>query len=387
MTWERLRISTPADILTWAEEQPWSRAMASCPQDQGWHSEGDVWTHTKMVCAQLPLLDEWANLTPHEQIVLFFTTLFHDSAKPLTSQVDATTGRITSPKHASKGEHLARAVLRDIGCDLATREEIARLVRFHGRPAFLLEKPEPGNEVVSLSWFVSNRLLYLFALADTRGRKTAEMGRPEENVHLWRLVAEENGCFDRPYPFANDHARFLFYRQERPSLHYVPHEHHRCTVTMLSGLPGSGKDTWIAAQMPDLPVVSLDELRGELGVHARDDQGEVIQAGRERCREHLRASRSFAFNATNLLRQTRRRWIDLFADYDARIDVVYIEPPFPVILAQNARKTSHVPEKVIRQLAEKCEPPTLTESHGLRMVGEGDAFSRGRTQAERRDKT
>jgi HD domain len=204
MTWERLRTSTPGDILTWAEDQPWSRAMSSCPQDDGWHSEGDVWTHTRMVCAQLPLLDEWDSLTPHEQTVLVFTALFHDSGKPLTSQIDPATGRITSPKHAVNGEHLARAVLRDLGCDLATREEVARLVRYHGRPAFLLEKAEPGHEVVSLSWLVSNRLLYLFALADTRGRKAAEMGRPEENVHLWRLVADENGCFDHPYPFVND---------------------------------------------------------------------------------------------------------------------------------------------------------------------------------------
>jgi hypothetical protein len=67
-----------------------------------------------------------------------------------------------------KGEHLARAVLRDLGCDLATREEIARLVRFHGRPAFLLEKSDPSHEVVSLSWLVSSRLLYLFALADPK---------------------------------------------------------------------------------------------------------------------------------------------------------------------------------------------------------------------------
>ncbi len=147
-----------------------------CQQDEGWHSEGDVWTHTKMVCAQLPLLEEWAGLTPHERTVLLFTALFHDSGKPLTSQVDPGTGRITSPKHAVKGEHLARSILRDLGCDLTTREEIARLVRFHGRPAFLLEKPEPSHEVVSLSWLVSNKLLYLFALADTRGRTTAENG-------------------------------------------------------------------------------------------------------------------------------------------------------------------------------------------------------------------
>ena len=218
--------------------------------------------------------------TPHERTVLLFTALFHDSGKPLTSQVDPATGRITSPKHAVKGEHLARSVLRDLGCDLATREEIARLVRFHGRPAFLLEKPEPAHEVVSLSWLVSNRLLYLFALADTRGRTTAEMGRPEENLHLWRLVAEENGCFDRPVPV----------RQRPRPVPVLPpgasrtcttcrYEDYRCTVTMMSGLPGSGKDTWLAANRPDLPVVSLDDVRGELDVDATDDQGEVIQVG------------------------------------------------------------------------------------------------------------
>ena len=371
MTWEKLHKSSPGDILAWAEDQPGSQAMARCQQDEGWHSEGDVWNHTKMVCAQLPLLEEWNSLTPHEQTVLFFAALFHDAGKPLTSQVDEVTGHITSPKHAVKGEQLARAVLRDLGCDLTTREEIARLVRFHGRPAFLLEKPDPSLEVVSLSWLVSNRLLYLFALADTRGRTTAEMGRPEENLHLWRLVAEEKGCFDQPYPFANDHARFLFYRQDKPNLHYVPYESHRCTVTMLSGLPGSGKDSWLAANRSELPVVSLDDLRGELQVDAADDQGEVIQLGRERCREYLRAGRSFAFNATNLLRHTRRRWIDLFADYDARVEVVYVEPPMRVTLEQNARRRSPVPERIIRELADKCEPPTITESHGLTILSHG----------------
>ncbi len=292
----------------------------------------------------------------------------HDSGKPFTSQFDTVSGRITAPKHAVRGEHLARSVLRQLECDLTTREEVARLVRFHGRPAFLLEKSDPSHEVVALSWVVSNKLLFLFALADTRGRRTAEMGRPEENLHFWRLVAEENGCFDRPYPFANDHARFLFYRQEPPNLHHVPYEAHRCTVTMMAGLPGSGKDFWLAANRHDLPVVSLDNLRDELGVDAASEQGEVIQLARERCRELLRAGRSFAFNATNLLRQTRRRWIDLFAGYDARIEVVYLEPSMRTLLDRNARRVVPVPEKVIRQLAEKCEPPTCTESHGLTRV-------------------
>jgi predicted kinase len=371
MTWGELSAASPGEILAWADGQPWCRAMALCRQDEGWHSEGDVWTHTKMVCAQLPALEGWPALTPHERTVLLLTALFHDSGKPLTSQVDPATGRITSPKHARRGEQIARSVLRDLGCDFETREEVARLVRFHGRPAFLLEKPEPALEVISLSWLVSNTLLHLFALADTRGRMTAEMGRPEEDVHLWKLVAEENGCLDRPYPFANDHARFLFYRQTQPNPHYVPFEAHRGTVTMMSGLPGSGKNAWLAANHPDLPVVSLDDVRRDLRIDPADDQGEVIQGARERCREFLRSSRSFAFNATNLLRQTRQRWIDLFANYNARIEVVYIEPPLPTILDQNSRRERPVPEKIIRGLADRYEPPTWTESHGLTFVCKG----------------
>ncbi len=371
MTWNDLSQASLDDILAWAHDQPWCRAMADCQQDSGWHSEGDVWTHTKMVCAQLPKLAEWPNLTRHDRTVLIFTALFHDSAKPLTSKIDPTTGRITSPKHAVKGEHLARAVLRNLMCDVAVREEIARMVRFHGRPAFLLERSNPSHEVVSLSWSANNKLLYLFALADTRGRNTAEMGRPEDNLHLWKMEAEEQDCFDKRYQFGNDQARFLFFRQREPNLHYVPHEDYRCTVTMMSGLPGSGKDTWLAAHRGELPVISLDEMREELGVEVTENQGKVAQLARERCRELLRASTSFAFNATNLLRLTRQRWIDLFADYNTRIEMVYLEPPLSVILDQNKQRKRLVPEEVIAELANKLEPPTWTETHGL-IVSDGE---------------
>jgi predicted kinase len=365
MNWDELSQSNLEETVAWAADEPWARAMARCQQDKEWHAEGDVWTHTRLVCRQLPRLDEWPSLTAAEQTVLIFTALFHDAAKPLTSQVDPASGRITSPKHAMKGEHLTRSVLRDLGCDLATRESIARLVRYHGRPAFLLERARPEHEVVSLSWLINNKLLYLFALADCRGRTTAEMTRPEENLHYWKLTAEENGCFDRPYPFANDQARFLFYRQKEPNLFYVPHEDYRCTVTMMAGLPGSGKDTWLAANRVDLPVVSLDEIRQQLEIDPTANQGEVVQAARERCRELLRARTSFAFNATNILHQTRQRWIELFSDYGARIEMIYVEPPLPVVFARNEQRDEPVPEQVIRDLADKCERPTWTEAHGL----------------------
>lgn len=112
MNWQELEQSSFDDIMAWAETQPWCRTMAACLQDAEWHAEGDVWTHTKMVCQQLTQLDEWYTLTQRDQILLLMTALFHDAAKPLTSQVDPETGRVTSPKHAVKGEHLAVAVPR-----------------------------------------------------------------------------------------------------------------------------------------------------------------------------------------------------------------------------------------------------------------------------------
>jgi predicted kinase len=216
---------------------------------------------------------------------------------------------------------------------------------------------------------VNHRLLYLFALADTRDRRTAEMTRPEEDLHWWKLVAEEHGCFDRPYAFANDHARFLFYREALTSLHYTPREDYRGTVTLLSGLPGSGKDTWLARHRPDVPVVSLDDLRANLDVAPSEDQGTVIQHARELCRAHLRAGRNFAFNATNTTRLTRQRWISLFADYGARVELVYLEPPLSEIFRQNTHRPRPVPRAVIQRLVDRLEPPTWAEAHRLTLVG------------------
>lgn len=64
--------------------------------------------------------------------------------------------------------------------------------------------------------------------------------------------------------------------------------------------------------------------------------------------------------------------IDLFADYGARIEVVSLEPPLPEILSRNARRTNPVPERVILRLADKLEPPTPAEAHGVVVTDEAD---------------
>src|SRR5262245_41241568 len=151
LTWPDIEHATNAQIITWAEVQPWAREMSRSQQDAHWHSEGNVWTHTQMVSTELERLADWPGLDRATQLKLLFTALFHDAGKPRTTIVDSD-GRTRSPKHALVGAEIARRVLRELQCDLRTREEITSLVRYHGRPPYILEKEKPETEVVHLSW-------------------------------------------------------------------------------------------------------------------------------------------------------------------------------------------------------------------------------------------
>jgi putative nucleotidyltransferase with HDIG domain len=363
-TWSELENSTDQQIIDWASQQSWGKAMAACMQNPEWHAEGDVWTHTLMVCEQLTRLEAWDQLLKADKRKLLLTALFHDSAKPERTIIEEGTGRIRSPKHAQFGVRIARRVLMDLDCDPKLREEICRLVRYHGRPPHLEEQKSPQRELIKLSWLVQHHLLYLFALADTRGR-ICEQSYSEETLELWMLTAEENHCLRSPFEFANDHARFLFYRGKLNNLHYAPHEEYRCKMTIMCGLPGAGKDTWLASHRSELPVVSLDEVRKDLKVSPTDNQGQVVQVAREMCKDHLRNQRDFAFNATNTTRQVRQLWVDLGADYSARIELVYVEPAIATLFSQNAQRDTRVPTGVIERLIAKMDPPTATECHEL----------------------
>ena len=162
-----------------------------------------------------------------------------------------------------------------------------------------------------------------------------------------------------------------FRKPERDPL-YDPWDNHRSIVVLMSGLPAAGKDTWIREHLPGWPVVSLDQLREELDVDPEEAQGPVVRAAWDLAREHLRAGRDFAWNATHVTRATRGRIIDLLAGYDARIRIVAVEAPADRLLTWNRGRQGKrvVLEEVIHRLVGRWEPPDWTEGHVLEAVGE-----------------
>jgi len=119
---------------------------------------------------------------------------------------------------------------------------------------------------------------------------------------------------DAPRAFPSEHTRFVYLRAGDPgrrSPDLVVHDGTRCEVVVMSGLPATGKDAWLARNRPALPAIALDDLREELDVEPGEGQGSVIAAARDRAREFLRRGEAFAWNATNVSHLLRAGLIDL----------------------------------------------------------------------------
>lgn len=341
---------------------PWIRRLQGCPQDPEHHAEGDVWVHTRLVCEALAALPAFRARPPSERAMLFAAALLHDVAKPDCTRRDET-DRIVAPGHSRRGAIQSRTILWRLGVPIAERELIAALVRFHQRPFFLIDRPDSQRLALEISQVARCDLLALLAEADARGRICADQTRLLDNVALFSEYCEDQGCWDRPYPFSSDHARFLYFRRPARDPAYLAHDDCRVEVTLVSGLPGAGKDHWIREYLPDQSIVSLDQLRAELRIAPTVTQGLVVHRARELARDFLRRGQPFIWNATNLSRAIRDECITLFDDYRARTRIVYLEANEPLLLQQNRSRAAPVPEIVIQHLLSRWEVPDLTEAH------------------------
>ncbi|MCP4148605.1 MAG: ATP-binding protein [bacterium] len=215
-------------------------------------------------------------------------------------------------------------------------------------------------------------LAIILAKADTLGALADEQADRMERVEMLKLQALELECFDTPFRPHEDHARFLFFREGMKWHDYKggfkPFENYCCTVIMMSGLPGAGKDTWIQAKRPGTPVVGLDGIRREMKVGWMDNQGQVIQAAKKRIKEYMASGIDFIFNATNTVWRWRRNYVSLFAQYGAKIEIVYIEPGWPELLNQNKNRPAPVPEKVLHAKYDTLDIPTITECHRVTYI-------------------
>ena len=127
-----------------------------------------------------------------------------------------------------------------------------------------------------------------------------------------------------------------------------------------------GKDHYIETSGTNLPVISLDDIRrkNKLSPTDKSANGWVVQEAKKQARAYLRKGQGFIWNATNITVMMRFQLINLFAEYGARIKVVWRK--------QNREREYPLPEAALDMMLGKLEIPLLTEAHEIEYVVEDE---------------
>ena len=346
--------------------------MKETLQNPLWHREGDVWTHTRMVCGELVRMNRFRQLPDRQRQELFLAALLHDIGKiPCTRLED---GVWISPNHTSAGARMARELLWSTYglCgsreDRTFRETVCSLIRYHSVPMHIMEQENPERRLIriaangELSGDFTIDLLCMLEEADGYGRTAESKQESVDVVRLCAELADEAGVLKQPFSFSSaytEHA-YLTGRISRPE--FELYDDTWGEVILLSGMPGTGKDTWIQEHCGTLPVVSLDVLRKEMHISPKEEQGAVVNAVRERAKEYLRKKQPFVWNATNLTPSVREKLIHLFENYHAAVRIVFLETQWEEELRRNQSRKEEVPASVIRRMLRSLVVPERFEA-------------------------
>lgn len=354
----------------------WKDALSSFPlqppavvqQDPFYHGEGDVLTHTEMVYEALKTLPEYLALSDQDQYILRLAAVLHDIAKASCTVQDYT-GKWISPGHSKRGAIDARNLLWRKGEDFHIREMACNLIAVHQVPFHVLTSDNPEFRVRKIAQECRVDLLMILAKADILGRITADKSAILDNVELFGEMGRELGCFNTPYAFPDARTRVAYFRADGSIHADTPFfKKEGSSVIVLSGMPASGKDTWVSQNAGSLPVISYDDAREELGLAHGKNAGAAVHLAKDRAKELLRKNAPFVWNATHLSSQMRGKTLDLLYSYGANVQIVYLESSCSEIQARNHKRDSSITFKDIEGMLFKWEPPTLTEAESLALV-------------------
>ena len=336
------------------------------------HAEGDAFVHTQMVCDALKQMPEYQVLNERQKHLLFVAALLHDIGKIHTTKFIDNDWH--TPHHAPTGSCMVRELLwKDYGlCGqkelMEIREAICLLIRYHSYPPVAIERNTPWlrlHRMAANSLLVpdfSIKLLCMLCRADMLGRNCSDQQEVLDKIALCEELAKEEGCYEANYPFPSPHTRRTFLAGRDVWKDQELYDDCWGEVILMSGLLGTGKDTWIKDNLSDFPVISLDAVRRANKIPPTVGQGKVANLAREQAKDYLRKHQPFVWNATNITAQMRESLVSLFETYHAHVRIIYLETDWQTLLQRNASREDVVPSSVIEDMMGKMTPPEACEA-------------------------
>ena len=374
------------------ETIPEFKRLSETPQSTKWHKEGDVMAHTKLVVSEMEKLleikpvfrtldtEDWFVKKGVNETALLLAALCHDLGKGTCTYWNEEEQDYKTNNHGLAGERITRKLFFEEP-DILLREKVCWLVRWHmllhhifGKESLIqdrLYRIQIGTanvlEQCYLNWAdsmgsisdestntpekVSERLETILSTCSPNGLPQRTIAKKERffDTYEWSPNRDDYGnMVTKSY----DEETFETYREGTHS-----------TVYYMMGISGSGKSTWLAKNHPELPVVSRDVVRAELGFIkpgekaklSKKQEEEVTKECLYRIGEYAKRKVDFAIDDMNLKKKYRvglHRYLYPYAP-----DFVYVYVEAPSLDDNFERREEQVEKKQIEQMLTNLEFP------------------------------
>lgn len=318
-----------------------------------YHLEGDVFTHTMMVCLMA------RTVAPDNDLVRW-SSLLHDIGKPGARRINDETKRVAFHGHEGLSSYMAIDILNKTDIPVADKIMIHKIVAMHGE-LFHFVKSDGTIKSDILETFKGERALLenltYQVWADSFGR-------------FWESGRVTNINADLP-----DHFRPII---DQLSYSIQPMKNTgNPTLSVLIGPPCSGKSTWIANNGSGV-VISRDALVEAVGakrglnyseafkfLNANKDVSDTEVDGvlNSVVIETRNAGVDAVIDMTNMSKKGRRRWINEFSKYDKKA-VVFLTG-FEELKKRNKNRADmtgkYIPSHVLEDMCIRYSLPTYAE--------------------------
>lgn len=349
-------------------------ALEKTPQSKRWHQEGNVLMHTKLVVMNMLKGLQYIETTDKSyRITMIAAALCHDLGKVVTTRWDDGKNDYTCSHHGYEGEKIVRRLFFDE--DICIREKVCYMVRWHMTMHHLLEKTEDEQRKTwtRLSYGLMDVWsLYLLGKSDALGSIN------EESLDSCFIDDKFNKML--PTVFALRYSEFnkVFKLDVDDKLSYLndinrPTDDPRLfNVTLMIGVAGAGKDTWVSEHLPDDVMLSRDNIRTEIGIKGekplgtKEQEKEVTKIFNGRLMECCKNRKNVVINNTNLLKKYRSEFVKTVLPFNPTITFVYIEPNEMGDCAK--RRDGQIKKEIVDGMWDRLDFPDISECDKLLIV-------------------
>jgi predicted kinase len=269
------------------------------------------------------------------------------------------------------------------------------LVGEHHMPKRLVVKNQNKNEYLALSRRANLELLYWLEVADMKGRDCPDKSLQLQHLDEFKMFARDYGVWNTAHRLDNEFLQSIE-NESNPAREYIystalyeveaglvslpvesiartfERKNSYSNLVVLCGPSGSGKSTWLGRHVENSTLISLDEIREELGGSRANQKnnGRVVHLAKDRLEECLRNNQNVVWDATNLRSDFRKVLCDFGRDYKALVTLVLFLPSESAIFQRNRKRLHPVPNDVLLKQLDGFQFPLVGEAYRMQVIDE-----------------